>query len=105
MWLNSRICESGCNKNTTAYPRYDERKSKNIGLWDYVDDFHYGRGSTYGYTWWDDVCVNNQTCLPSHSFMNVGLSTNMGEMSGLIGFCPIQDRYWAEYDLFMNSMY
>ena len=89
MWVNSRFCESGCSKNKTAHPRYDERLSKNYGFYDFVDNFHYGRGSTYGYVFWDDVCMSNETCVPEHTFMNVGLSTNMGEMSGLIGFCPI----------------
>ena len=37
--------------------------------------------------------------------MNVGYATNMGGTGGLIGFCPIQDKYFAEYDLWMNSMY
>jgi len=37
--------------------------------------------------------------------MNVGLSTNIGHMSGLIGFCPIQSKYNAEYSLLMNTLY
>jgi len=92
-------------KNETTTPRYDERKSKNYGFYDLVNDFHYGSGSTYGYTFWDDVCINNHTCMPKHSFMNVGYATNMNGLSGLIGFCPIQSRFEAEYSLMMNSMF
>ena len=105
MWVNSRFCESGCSKNLTEAPRYDERKSKSYGFYDFVDNFHYGSGSTYGYASWDDVCMSNDTCMPNHTFMNVGMSTHMEGMSGLIGFCPIQGTYFAEYSLMMDSMY